>query len=90
MKPKRERLELIYDILKSIKEKNGKIKPTHIMYKANLSPKMLNEYLEYLIQNNFINETKDGKNKSYSLTLRGFDYLNKYSVIVEFVDSFGL
>ena len=46
---RRSRLELIYDILLSIQNKGGTIKPTHLMYKSNLSHKLLNNYLEELI-----------------------------------------
>ncbi|MBS3167871.1 hypothetical protein J4216_01985 [Candidatus Woesearchaeota archaeon] len=90
MSKKRERLEVIYDILKAIQEKNGKIKPTHILYKSNLSHQMMNEYLKELIDGNFVIEKQDKKGKTYELTQKGFDYLNKYKVIVEFVESFGL
>ena len=90
MKIKRERLQIIHDILKVIQQKNGKIKPTHIMYKANLSHQMLDEYLKYLISNRFINETKSSRGKVYTLTQKGFDYINQYKLIVGFVESFGL
>jgi predicted transcriptional regulator len=87
---KRERLQVIYDILNSIRDKNGKIKPTHILYKSNLSHQMMDEYLPELITKDFITENTIGKGKTYSLTQKGFDYLNKYRLIVDFVESFGL
>lgn len=90
MKIKRERLQLISDILKAIQEKDGKIKPTHIMYKANLSSQMLDEYLKYLSQNQFIKESRSTKGKTYSLTDKGFKYINQYKLIDSFVESFGL
>ncbi|RJQ16945.1 hypothetical protein C4573_02690 [Candidatus Woesearchaeota archaeon] len=90
MNLKRERLQVIYDILRVIQEKNGRIKPTHILYKANLSSQMFNEYLTDLITKEFIVEHQEKKGKTYSLTQKGFDYLSKYKFILEFVDSFGL
>ena len=90
MNTKRDKLQVIHDILKAIQEKNGKIKPTHILYKANLSYQMMEEYLNELISKNFIIENKTKKGKTYSLAQRGFDYLNKYKLIIDFVDSFGL
>mgnify|MGYP001613014438 CR=1 FL=1 len=90
MERKRERLQVIYDILETIKEKNGKIKPTHILYRSNLSYQMMSEYLNELISGNFVIETKNGTSKSYQLTQKGFDYLEKYRLIADFVDFFGL
>ncbi|HIH26350.1 hypothetical protein J4476_03900 [Candidatus Woesearchaeota archaeon] len=87
---KRERLQVIYDILKAIGDKNGKIKPTHILYKSNLSHQMMEEYLKELISGKFIEETLYNNSKSFVLTQKGFDYLNKYQVINDFIDSFGL
>jgi len=57
---KRSRLEIIRDILVVIREKNGKIKPTHILYKSNLSHQMMDEYLQELISKGFVVE-KTGK-----------------------------
>jgi predicted transcriptional regulator len=87
---KRERLQVIYSIIQAINDKNGKIRPTHILYKANLSHQMMEEYLTELISKEFIVENKLKKGKTYSLTQKGFDFLNKYKLIVDFVDSFGL
>ncbi|MBI2449391.1 transcriptional regulator, partial [Candidatus Pacearchaeota archaeon] len=42
---KRDKLQVIYDMLSSIRMKHGKIKPTHLLYKSNLSYKMMQEYL---------------------------------------------
>jgi predicted transcriptional regulator len=90
MARKRDRLQVIHDILKVIQEKNGKIKPTHILYKSNLSHQMMEEYLGELIEKDFIIENKEKKGKTYSLTKKGFEYLQKYKFIIEFSDSFGL
>ena len=90
MNKRRDRLQVIYDILKAIQDKNGKIKPTHILYKSNLSHQMMEEYLGELISGGFVEEIQTSTGKSYRLTEKGFDYLNKYQVITEFIDSFGL
>ena len=90
MKSKRERLEVIRDILKSISDSPRNVKPTHIMYKANLSSKMLSEYLSELMQGEFIEELEKDSRKEYRLTQKGFDYLNRYTVIQDFLDVFGL
>lgn len=91
MKRKRDRLEIIHDILDVIRQKGDGIKPTHILYKSNLSHQMLTEYLGELIEKEFIieNINKKGK-KGYSLTEKGYNYLNEYKIIREFADSYGL
>ncbi|MGV8086122.1 MAG: winged helix-turn-helix domain-containing protein [Candidatus Woesearchaeota archaeon] len=90
MAKKRDRLKIIYDILKAVHDKNNRIRPTHILYKSNLSHQMMEEYLTDLIGKEFIVENITGSNKTYSLTQKGYDYLNKYKMIAEFTDSFGL
>lgn len=90
MSKKRDRLQVIHDILRTIKDKNGKIKPTHILYKSNLSHQMMNEYLNELIEKNFIVEEKIENSKTYSITQKGQEYLNQYKLIVNFVGGFGL
>ncbi len=90
MHKKRSKLQVIHDILEVIKNKNGKIKPTHILYKSNLWHQMMEEYLSELMEKEFIVEIKLGKSKTYSLTKKGFDYLSKYALIRDFTESFGL
>ena len=54
MAKKRERIEIIEDILQAIRDKDGRIKPTHLMYKANLSHKSMKDYLTKLLKNNLV------------------------------------
>ena len=91
MSRKRERITIIHDILKVIQERRGNVKPTHILYRSNLSSQMLKEYLIDLIEKGFIEEKKDKKgNKTYSLTEKGFKYLEDFNVIRSFIESYGL
>ena len=60
---KRERLEIIHDILVAIKDKRDTAKPTHILYKSNLSHQMLMEYINELVKKEFIVEKIDKENK---------------------------
>jgi predicted transcriptional regulator len=85
---KRERLKIIHDILKAIQ--NGKNKPTHIMYKANLSHQMLEEYLKDLIYRKLIIVESQKKSRHYQLTKKGHQYVQEYKIIEGFIDSFGL
>ena len=91
MTKKRDKLEIVNDILKTIRDKGNNVKPTHILYKSNLSHQMMTSYLDELIEKGFVKEVKDKKNrKRYSLTETGFSYINDYHKIKSFVDSYGL
>jgi len=90
MTKKRTRLEVIKDILEVIRNRNGRIKPTHILYKSNLSYAMMEEYLRELIEKGMIAEKHYLKGKTYELTERGFKFLEQYAMIADFTSSFGL
>ena len=91
MSLKRGRIEIINDILDIIRSRQGKIKPTQVMYKANLSHQMLNDYLSELIGKGFIEEKKDKRGrKTYELTEKGFKFLQDYNLIKGFMVSYGL
>jgi len=90
MNKKRNRLEIIKDILEVIKNKSGKIKPTHILYKSNLSHGMMDLYLTELLEKEFISEKTEKGKKTYSITQKGQNYLSQYSLISNFTESFGL
>ena len=90
MKKKRERLEVIKDILNSIKTKR-QIKPTRLLYSSNLSPQMFKTYINELITKGFINLDIDkNEKKTFSLTKKGYEFLNEYKVIENFIENFGL
>jgi predicted transcriptional regulator len=90
---KRERLDVIKDIIQTIKE-NRQIKPTRLLYASNLSPQMFKEYISELMEKKFIQldvEGKEGKEKkTFSLTKKGQDFLQEYKVIENFIENFGL
>jgi predicted transcriptional regulator len=90
MTKKRERLEVIRDVLKSINT-SRQIKPTRLLYASNLSPQMFKEYINELISKGFIKFEIDKKEKkTFSLTPRGQEFLQEYKVIENFVENFGL
>jgi predicted transcriptional regulator len=87
---KRERLDVIRDILQTIKQ-NREIKPTRLLYASNLSPQMFKEYINELISKKFINlDIDDKEKKTFSLTKKGYDFLNEYKLIENFIENFGL
>src|SRR3989344_1426257 len=93
---RRSRLELIFDILLAIQNKGGRIKPTHLMYKSNLSHKLLNAYLEELLERELVRvdeETSKKKLKSTKtvvITEKGLSFLAEFRRMREFTDAFGL
>ena len=90
MVKKRERLKVIKDILNAIKE-NRKIKPTRLLYASNLSPQMFKDYINELISKGFIKLDIDAKEKkTFSLMQKGYEFLEEYRVIENFVENFGL
>lgn len=96
MASRRSRLELIFDILIAIQNKGGKIKPTHLMYKSNLSHKLLNNYLEELMGKELVaieeefSRKKKNSTKMVIITDKGLGFLEEYRRMREFTNAFGL
>lgn len=90
MPERRDRLDIIGDILKAIQDKGGKIKPTHLLYKSNLSHEGMKRYVDELKVKMLINEEEDkNQNKHFIITDKGLKFLQDYRKIREFTDSFG-
>ena len=92
-KKKRSQLEIIYDMLSSVQQKGGRIKPTHLLYRSNLSYKLLQEYLGLLETQGLLCEEanrKDPNRKEYVITDKGLKFLFEYKRIAEFTNAFGL
>lgn len=87
---RRTKIEIIHDILKAIQDKGGMIKPTHLLYKSNLSHNKMMEYINELKKKNMIEEKSDGKNRFYLITDNGIRYINEFKKIKEFSETFGL
>ncbi len=88
---KRERLEVIFDFLRIIQENHNSIKPTPLLRKSNLSSQSFSEYLDEMKAKEFIKEMTDEKERKYiTLTDKGFKYLEKYRMILGFIEEFEL
>ena len=85
---KRNKIEIIFDILNAIRERNNKIKITQILHKANISHNKLKIYLEELFEKELIEEIIEKKQKYFILTKKGFDYLEKLNQMKKFMESF--
>ena len=68
----RRKIDIVADILVTIRKEKSKI--THIMYKANLSHKILNKYLKQILNANLI--FLEGN--EYKITEKGEVFLEKY------------
>lgn len=96
MTTRRSRLELVFDILLAIQNKGGRIKPTHLMYKSNLSHKLLNSYLDELLEKELIavneefSKKKQKSTKTVVITEKGLSFLAEFRRMREFTDAFGL
>lgn len=87
---RRDRLQIINDILVSVRDKNGKIRPTHLLYKSNLAHNKMKLYVSELIEKELIKDGIDDGKKYYFLTEKGIKFIEEYKKINHFVESFGL
>ena len=75
---RRSKLEMYVDIL-SVLAQRGPLKLTHIMYKANVNCSVLNEFLEFLMQKELVEERTVRKNRIvYAITQRGVTVLRYF------------
>lgn len=91
MSTRRNKLEIIHDILRAVQDKGGAIKPTHLLYKSNLSHQRMKEYIDELKLKNLLREEMQDREKHiFMLTDQGFEFLASYKKLREFTDMFGL
>lgn len=86
---RRTRIDIIADILASIQEK-GKIKPTHLMYKANMSHNQMGPYLEELVEKDMVKKIKKDNYDYIILTDKGCEFIQKLGEMKAFEKAFGL
>ena len=89
MAERRERLDIIKDILEAIRAKGGEIKPTHLLYKSNLSHDSMKRYVSELMEKEMMEESQGKKSKTYVITDKGLQFLSAFQQIRDFTDSFG-
>jgi predicted transcriptional regulator len=88
---KRDRLEVINDLLKVIQDKGNSIRPTPLLRQSNLSSQSFAEYMKELLEKEFVKEVTDRKERRFiTLTDKGFVYLEKYQMIQGFIKEFEL
>ncbi len=87
---KRSKLDIVYDMLRAMEDKGGKILPTHLLYKSNLSHQRMKNYVTELKERNLITETTVKKKTFYELTDDGRKFVQSYKQMKEFTEAFGL
>lgn len=90
MRRKRERLDVIHDILVAIRDRRRPVRSTHVLYASNLSSQMLKEYLADLMDKQLVRETEASGKPAYELTEKAFRYLQDYEQVKAFLESYGL
>jgi len=87
---KRSKIDIVYDMLRAIEDKGGRIIPTHLLYKSNLSHQRMKLYLEELKQKSMIVETQVKEKTFFELTDVGRKFIQNFKQMKEFTQAFGL
>lgn len=83
-------MDIISDMLNIIRERGGSIKPTHLMYKANLSHKQMKSYLDELMKKNLIQIGTSENDNKIRITKNGVEFNMKYLQMKDLEKTFGL
>jgi len=83
-------MDIISDMLAIIQDKNGSIKPTHLMYKANLSHNQMKSYLDELMGKDLVGKEETKNGARITIKKPGRDFLLQYHRMREFEKTFGL
>ena len=77
-------------MLTSIQAKGGEIKPTHLMYRSNLSHGQMSSYLEELVEKSLVKKIKKNNYEYIIITDKGHGFMQKLKEMKEFEKAFGL
>ncbi|MFT4309257.1 MAG: winged helix-turn-helix domain-containing protein [Candidatus Woesearchaeota archaeon] len=90
MGSRRNRNEIIYDILDALAKNNGQLKPTRLLYKANMSHSQMKEYIGELSEKSLLELVEDKSKQYYRLTNTGYEFFHNLRKIREMSDALGL
>jgi predicted transcriptional regulator len=78
---RRSRMETFHDILMIIAA--GNERPTHIMYKSNLSWRVMQQYMKILQSQGLVMQIDEQGRRSYRLSDKGFKLLEQFNFVAE-------
>lgn len=90
MSERRSRIQVVADILRVAEREQGRVKPTHLLYKSNLSHKLLKGHLNTLLQKGFLEVETEGDKTYYRITVKGRKFLGEFRKIERMSEAFGL
>jgi predicted transcriptional regulator len=86
---KRNKLEILHQMLTLIQKEKEGIRTTPLIRKANLSTTQYKKHYQELQEKQFIKETKQ-KEKRTHITNKGKRFLERYKTIIGFIEEFEL
>ncbi len=89
-KRSRSRFDIIYDMLRAVQNNGGKILPTHLLRKSNLSHARMKRYVSELEQNGLLKTEQENGKTAYALTEKGYEFIANYAKMKAFAEAFGL
>jgi predicted transcriptional regulator len=86
----KEKLEIIKNILKTIKDHNNSITRKAVFNVIKIDRILFDRIFKELFDKEFVRHAGKGKSNKFSLTDRGFGYLSRYASMVKFIEDFRL
>ncbi len=87
---RRNKQDIIFDMLTAVQSKGGFILPTHLLYKSNLSHAKMKDYLDELMTKNVLIYMTDKGKQKIKMTEKGFKFLQSLRKLREFTEAFGI
>jgi len=89
MPSKRDKIDIVNDMLEAIRNSRGKIKPTHLLYKSNMAHTKMKIYINELKDKGMVDEIFEKKRKFFTITEKGLNFIEDYRRMKEFANVFG-
>lgn len=87
---KRNKVDIVFDMLNAMQQKGGRILPTHLLFKSNLSHQRMKLYIAELVEKKLILPVSDKGKLFYELTDEGRAFLVQFKQVRAFTEAFGL